>query len=103
VRAAGFSARGPFKGKRVEFASTAGIERFDIVAEDFMRNIFGFEAGEYLITDLSSVTSWALMTWSLWTSSRESGTSTDWTNGGRRKHDELSCGVLERVASVIQC
>ena len=47
--------KGPFKGKRVEFASTTGIQKFDNVAEDFMRNIFGFEAGEYLITDQSSL------------------------------------------------
>ena len=45
----------PFKGKCVELASTAGIDRVDNVAEDFMRDIFGFEAGEYLITDLSSL------------------------------------------------
>jgi hypothetical protein len=47
--------KGPFKGKRVEFASTAGIERFEDIAEDFMLDIFGFEAGHYLITDLSSL------------------------------------------------
>jgi hypothetical protein len=47
--------RGPFKGKRVELAATTGIERFDEVAEEFMLNIFGFDAGEYLITDLSSL------------------------------------------------
>lgn len=47
--------KGPFKGKRVELAATTGIERFDDVAEDFMLNVFGFEAGEYLITDLSSL------------------------------------------------
>ncbi len=46
---------GPFKGKRVEFASTAGVERFEDVAEDFMLDIFGFEPGHYLITDLSSL------------------------------------------------
>lgn len=47
--------KGPFKGKRVELAATTGIERFDDVAEDFMLDVFGFEAGEYLITDLSSL------------------------------------------------
>lgn len=45
----------PFKGKRVELASTTGIQKFDNVAEDFMRNIFALEAGEYLITDQSSL------------------------------------------------
>ena len=47
--------KGPFKGKRVEFASATEIETFANVAEDFMLNIFGFEAGHYLITDLSSL------------------------------------------------
>ena len=47
--------KGPFKGKRVKLAATTGIERFDDVAEEFMLNVFGFEAGEYLITDLSSL------------------------------------------------
>jgi len=47
--------KGPFKGKRVEFASTAGIETFEDIAEDFMLSIFGFEPGHYLITDLSSL------------------------------------------------
>ena len=46
---------GPFKGKRVEMASTAGLEMFEDIAEDFMLNIFGFEPGHYLITDLSSL------------------------------------------------
>lgn len=47
--------KGPLKGKRVEFASTARIETFEELAEDFMLNIFGFEPGHYLITDLSSL------------------------------------------------
>ena len=47
--------KGPLKGKRVEFASTKGLERFEEVAEDFMLDIFGFEAGHYLITDLSGL------------------------------------------------
>jgi hypothetical protein len=47
--------KGPFKGKRVEFASTAGIETFEDIAADFMVDIFGFEPGAYLITDLSSL------------------------------------------------
>ena len=46
---------GPFKGKRIEMASTAGIEMFQEIAEDFMLRIFGFEAGDYLITDESSL------------------------------------------------
>jgi hypothetical protein len=35
--------RGPFKGKRIEFAPTVGIAMFREVAEDFMRRIFDFE------------------------------------------------------------
>jgi hypothetical protein len=47
--------RGPFKGKRIEFAPTAGVNRFREISEDFMKKIFGFEPGEYLISDESSL------------------------------------------------
>ncbi|MBI3048603.1 MAG: hypothetical protein HYY76_09885 [Acidobacteria bacterium] len=33
----------------------SGIDAFQELAEDFMLDIFGFEPGEYLITDLSSL------------------------------------------------
>ena len=46
---------GPFKGKKIEMASTAGIGMFERIAEEFMLTIFGFEAGDYLITDESSL------------------------------------------------
>ena len=46
---------GPFKGKRIEFAPTTGIDLFREVAEDFMRRIFDFEPGDYLISDESSL------------------------------------------------
>ena len=46
---------GPFKGKKIEFAPTTGVDRFWDIAEDFMRRIFGFESGDYLITDESSL------------------------------------------------
>ncbi len=46
---------GPFKGKRIEFAPTTGIDMFLGIAEDFMQRIFDFEPGEYLITDESSL------------------------------------------------
>lgn len=36
-------------------ASTAGIELFEDIMEDFMLDIFGFESGQYLITDESSL------------------------------------------------
>ena len=47
--------RGPFKGKRIEFAPTTRMDQFWEIAEDFMRQIFGFEPGQYLITDESSL------------------------------------------------
>ena len=46
---------GPFKGKKIEFASTTGIEMFFEIAEDFMQRILDFEPGDYLITDESSL------------------------------------------------
>ncbi len=46
---------GPFKGKKIEFAPTTGIDMFREIAEDFMRRIFGFAPGDYLITDESSL------------------------------------------------
>jgi hypothetical protein len=36
-------------------ASTARIEMYDDIAEEFMSHIFGLEPGEYLITDESSL------------------------------------------------
>ena len=47
--------KGPFKGKRVEFASMTRIKKLQDIADDFMLDIFGFEPGEYFITDLSSL------------------------------------------------
>ena len=44
---------GPFKGKRIAFAPTTGIDMFREVAEDFMRRVFDFEPGSYLISDES--------------------------------------------------
>lgn len=46
---------GPLKGTRIELASQTGIELFEAIAEDFMRRIFGFDPGDYLITDESSL------------------------------------------------
>jgi hypothetical protein len=46
---------GPFKGKKIEFASTTGIDMFWEIAEEFMERIFHFAPGEYLITDESSL------------------------------------------------
>ena len=47
--------KGPFKGRRVELASTTGIQTFDEIVEDFMFTLFGFDPGQYLTTDLSSL------------------------------------------------
>ena len=46
---------GPLKGKKIELAPTAGMEMFEGIAEDFMQRIFNLEAGDYLITDESSL------------------------------------------------
>ena len=46
---------GPFKGKKIEFAPTTGIDRFFGISKEFMKKIFDFEPGEYLITDESSL------------------------------------------------
>ena len=45
--------KGPFKGKRVELARTTAVGSLEDIAESFMRDIFGFEPGQYLVTDLS--------------------------------------------------
>ena len=46
---------GPFKGKKIEFAPTTGIDKFRAISEDFMNKIFGLGLGEYLISDESSL------------------------------------------------
>ena len=46
---------GPFKGKKIEFAPTTGIDRFLDISEKFMKKIFDFESREYLISDESSL------------------------------------------------
>jgi len=47
--------RGPFKGKRIEFAPGTGINKFLKISEDFMIKILGLRPEEYLITDESSL------------------------------------------------
>ena len=44
-----------FKGKKIELASTTGIDKFEEIAEDFMRRIFDLGVNDYLITDESSL------------------------------------------------
>jgi uncharacterized protein YxjI len=46
---------GPFKGKKIEFAPTTGIDKFRAISEDFMNKIFRLEPEEYLISDESSL------------------------------------------------
>lgn len=47
--------RGPLKGKKIELAPTAAIEGFVEIYEEFIKSVFYFEPGEYLITDESSL------------------------------------------------
>lgn len=44
-----------FEGKKIEFASTGRVEAAGELADDFMFEIFELDAGEYLITDESSL------------------------------------------------
>ncbi|MCH7760390.1 hypothetical protein IIA15_03175 [candidate division TA06 bacterium] len=46
---------GPFKGKKIKFASSTGVDMLIDISEDLMKRIFGFDSGEYLITDESSL------------------------------------------------
>ncbi|MBW8003670.1 MAG: hypothetical protein FVQ80_16940 [Planctomycetes bacterium] len=46
---------GPFKGKKIRFAPTNGVNMFMEISEELMRKIFDFEPREYLITDESSL------------------------------------------------
>ena len=46
---------GPFKGKKIEFAPTTGVYMFLQISDEFMKNIFDFAPGEYLISDESSL------------------------------------------------
>ncbi len=44
---------GPFKGKKIEFATTTGVDMFLTISDEFMKKIFDFTPGEYLISDES--------------------------------------------------
>jgi len=46
---------GPFKGKKIEFASTTGVNKFLKISVEFMKNIFDLFPGDYLISDESSL------------------------------------------------
>jgi hypothetical protein len=38
---------GPFKGKKIEFAPTTGVDMYLEISDEFMKKIFGFAPGEY--------------------------------------------------------
>lgn len=46
---------GPYKGKEIEFAPVSRVEAVGQVADEFMFEIFEFEADDYFITDESSL------------------------------------------------
>jgi len=46
-------AHGPFKGKRIELASTSGADALADICENFMKRIFDMTPSDYLITDES--------------------------------------------------
>ena len=46
---------GPLKGKKIEFAPTAGIDRLFEISEEFRKKIFDLGPGGYLISDESSL------------------------------------------------
>ena len=46
---------GPFKGKKIEMASTVGVDLVRDVADDFMREIFEMEPDDYAISDESEL------------------------------------------------
>ena len=47
---------GPYKGKEIEIAHVSRVGAAGQVADEFMFVVFEFEAGDYLITDESSLT-----------------------------------------------
>jgi hypothetical protein len=44
---------GPFKGKKIELASTSGVDALADICEDFMKRIFDMNPCAYVITDES--------------------------------------------------
>ena len=46
---------GPFKGKKITFASTDIVEEFKTIADDFMLDVFELEPGDYVISDESDM------------------------------------------------
>lgn len=46
---------GPFKGKRITFASTDRVKEFKAISDDFMFEVFDLEPGDYVISDESDL------------------------------------------------
>ena len=46
---------GPFKGRKITFASTDKVEEFKTIADDFMLDVFELEPGDYAISDESDL------------------------------------------------
>lgn len=46
---------GPFKGKKIVFASTSGIDQYHDLAQDFLKRILELDYDECSITDESSI------------------------------------------------
>jgi hypothetical protein len=71
----GVVSRGRFKGKKITFASTARVEEFAQIANEFMAEIFDLLPGEYAISDESDVRDFSEMgssdTSEIWTRIKE--------------------------------
>lgn len=46
---------GLFKGKKIEYASTDGVDMFLKISDDFMKKIFDFAPAEYLVNGEPSI------------------------------------------------
>jgi len=47
--------RGRYRGKKITFASSSRVDELREIADEFMFEVFDFSAGEYLISDESSL------------------------------------------------
>jgi hypothetical protein len=67
--------RGRFKGKKITFASTERIEKFALIATEFMEEIFDLLPGDYAISDESDIRDFTEMgssdTSEIWTRIKE--------------------------------
>jgi len=67
--------RGRFKGKKITFASTERIEKFALIASEFMEKIFDLLPDDYAISDESDIRDFTEMgssdTSEIWTRIKE--------------------------------